>query len=79
MKTKTSFGSKLRLLMTRDGFTVRFTAKAVGVGATTLQAWRAGDRQPSDMQVVARLARLFQVDFCWLATGEADPYSGIYK
>lgn len=76
---KTSFGSKLRLLMSRDGLTVRYTAKALGVSPTTVQRWRSGDDQPSDMFVVAKVARLFRVDFSWLAVGEVDPFWGVIK
>jgi transcriptional regulator with XRE-family HTH domain len=61
----------LNTLIAARGWKGRQVARQIAIAESTLNDWRAGS-VPRDFQAVARLARLFEVSFSYLLTGEEE-------
>ena len=55
---KEGFSSKLKELMTKNGYTVNSLADKIGYDINTIKKWRAGKRTPN-LDIIAKLSKLF--------------------
>ena len=63
-----SFGTRLKALRESHDMSQHALANEIGCNPTTVFCWEKGRQEPS-VRMLDRLARLFGVNFEWLAVG----------